>query len=226
MGDGAARREYFKVHFVVDGIATAFTNKCGGAGIRFVIVALRARKERSALSSRRGRRSTWETSHAKIFTVEWRPADSIYRMIKHLTWISARREARREARVKPTEAERPGIFLLETFSPLLPRLLFLFYLGNRPASPYKLPFVPLISPRPLARTYLIRINARAAWKLASRSVRARLSFPIPVLLSRLAPSSVSYVTTGNNPAVQGAKTRIVRAYTNQLRRRKREEGAR
>jgi len=31
------------------------------------------------------RRSTRGTSHAKIFTVEWRAADSIYRMIKHLT---------------------------------------------------------------------------------------------------------------------------------------------
>lgn len=45
--------------------------------------------------------------------------------------------------------------------------LFLFsfplFLSRKPtASPYKLPFVPLISPWPLVRTYLIRINARAA----------------------------------------------------------------
>lgn len=45
-------------------------------------------------------------------------------MIKHLTWISAWSEARREARVKPTEAERPGIFLSKLFL-LSFRLLFL-----------------------------------------------------------------------------------------------------
>lgn len=71
------------------------------------------------------------------------------------------------------EREAGDIFpLSKLFLFFFPVVLY-FYLGNRPASPYKLPFVPLISPRPLARTYLIRINARAAWKLASRPVRAR-----------------------------------------------------
>lgn len=117
----------------------------------------------------------------------------------------ARRDARRGwSRLRPRGRGYSSRNFFSTPS------VFYFYLRNRPASPYKLPFVPLISPRSLARTYLIRINARAAWKLASRSVRARhLACRSPPLL--LIPSSVSYVTTGNNLAVQGAKTRIVRA---------------
>lgn len=86
----------------------------------------------------------------------------------------------RDGRYRMRQAEWPGYSSAETFSSL-PFLLssFLFspplFLSRKPtASPYKLPFVPLISPWPLVRTYLIRINARAAWKLAS--------CPAPLLL--------------------------------------------
>lgn len=46
MDDEATRREYFKVRFVVDDIATAFTNKYEGTGVRFVILAACARAKR------------------------------------------------------------------------------------------------------------------------------------------------------------------------------------
>ena len=93
--------------------------------------------------------------------------------------------------------------------------LFLFsfplFLSRKPtASPYKLPFVPLISPWPLVRTYLIRINARAAWKLASCPSSTPLSPTIATSCPCLAFLPGSYVITGNNLASQGAKTRVVR----------------
>lgn len=113
-------------------------------------------------------------------------------MIKHLTWISG---LKREMRVRPREV---GDIPLSKLFLFFSSTVLYFYLGNRPASPYKLPFVPLISPRPLARTYLIRINARAAWKLASRPVRARHPVPRPTF-AVLLPVSRSYVTTGNKP---------------------------
>lgn len=147
-------------------------------------------------------------------------------MIKHLTWISAWSEARREARVKPTEAERGRGYSSRNF--FFSPSVFYFYLENRPASPYKLPFVPLISPRPLARTYLIRINARAAWKLASKSVRARhpacrspshpyyssVSFPCPFLTSL---PEITWSCKVRKPES------FVRVYTNELGRREREK---
>lgn len=94
------------------------------------------------------------------------------------------------------QAEWPEYSSAETFSSLpFPFFSFFFlfspffplFLSRKPtASPYKLPFVPLISPWPLVRTYLIRINARAAWKLASCSA------PLLLSLSFSLSSSLSF----------------------------------
>lgn len=74
------------------------------------------------------------------------------------------------------QPERPGYSSAKLFLLSVP-----LFLSRKPtASPYKLPFVPLISPWPLARTYLIRINARAARKLASRPVRTA-DRPVPTI---------------------------------------------
>lgn len=67
-------------------------------------------------------------------------------------------EVKGQGESRMRQAERPGYS-----SPKLFLLSAPLFLSRKPtASPYKLPFVPLISPWPLVRTYLIRINARAA----------------------------------------------------------------
>lgn len=57
MGDEATRREYFKVRFVVDDIATGFTNKYGGTASDLYRRRARGKREIGVIEPS-GRRST------------------------------------------------------------------------------------------------------------------------------------------------------------------------
>lgn len=145
------------------------------------------------------------------------PADSIYRMIKHLTWISARRrEAEGEAERGCEDIPLSKLFFLLS-SPL--------FLSRKPTGvPVQIAFRPAyLTAYPLARTYLIRINARAARKLASRPARTRhprSTFAHGLLLC---PFLVLTSLPEINLAVQGAKTRIACASQHERTRERERE---
>lgn len=142
----------------------------------------------------RGWRSIWETSHAKIFSIEWRDP-----RIQSTEWLNISlgyRPKGERPRVRPREAA--GDIPLSKLFFLLSSLLFL---SRKPTDVLvQIAFRPAyLTAYPLARTYLIRINARAVRKLASRPARTRHPRPTFAHRSPALLVSRSYITTGNKP---------------------------